>query len=110
MAEKKTSPKTKAPNKKSVSSSPATMNQNNTLPADTEPVSTSAPVGGTARNAVIEGNEAMNLDEVRRRAYELYEERGGIPGNDAEDWFRAEQELRSRRSNNGNRSDDKKSA
>jgi Protein of unknown function (DUF2934) len=34
-------------------------------------------------------------DEVRRRAYELYEERGGEQGHDWDDWFRAEQEVRS---------------
>jgi Protein of unknown function (DUF2934) len=34
-------------------------------------------------------------DEVRRRAYALYEERGGEQGHDWDDWFRAEQEVRS---------------
>jgi hypothetical protein len=33
-------------------------------------------------------------DEIRRRAYQLYEERGGEPGDAFEDWARAERELR----------------
>jgi hypothetical protein len=37
-----------------------------------------------------------HADEVTRRAYELYEQRGGEHGHDWDDWFRAEQELRAR--------------
>jgi DUF2934 family protein len=33
-------------------------------------------------------------DEVARRAYEMYEARGGEPGADLDDWLRAERELR----------------
>jgi hypothetical protein len=40
-------------------------------------------------------------DEVRRRAYELYEERGGEQGHDWDDWFRAEQEVRSAKDRHG---------
>jgi hypothetical protein len=32
-------------------------------------------------------------DQVRERAYELYESRGREPGQDEQDWFRAEREL-----------------
>ncbi len=35
-------------------------------------------------------------DEIRRRAYELYEQRGKEDGRDWEDWFRAEAELSSK--------------
>jgi hypothetical protein len=39
----------------------------------------------------------INLeDEIRRRAYELYEQRGGADGNETEDWFAAEREVRQR--------------
>jgi hypothetical protein len=39
----------------------------------------------------------INLeDEIRRRAYELYEQRGAGAGNEAEDWFTAEREVRQR--------------
>jgi len=32
-------------------------------------------------------------DRIRERAYELYESRGGEPGQHEQDWFRAEQEI-----------------
>lgn len=35
-------------------------------------------------------------DQIRRRAYELYEERGRTPGLENEDWLRAEHEIRAR--------------
>ena len=39
----------------------------------------------------------INLeDEIRRRAYELYQQRGGAPGSEAEDWLAAEREVRQR--------------
>ena len=33
-------------------------------------------------------------DQIRRRAYELFEERGRTPGFENEDWLRAEHEIR----------------
>jgi hypothetical protein len=33
-------------------------------------------------------------EQVRRRAYELWEQRGRQHGKDADDWFRAESEVR----------------
>ena len=33
-------------------------------------------------------------DEIARRAYQLYEARGGEQGREWEDWFQAERELR----------------
>ncbi len=39
----------------------------------------------------------INLeDEIRRRAYELYEQRNGAPGSEQEDWLRAESEVLAR--------------
>lgn len=35
-------------------------------------------------------------DEIRQRAYELYQERGGQHGFDQEDWSRAEAEILSK--------------
>jgi hypothetical protein len=32
-------------------------------------------------------------DEIALRAYHIYLERGGAPGNELEDWTRAEREL-----------------
>jgi hypothetical protein len=82
------------------------------VPTNSESVSTSQPAGGTARNPIITNNAALDLDEVRRRAYELYEQEGN-QGNQEEHWFRAEAELRDRNGDgrNSNRSrDQKKSA
>lgn len=36
-------------------------------------------------------------DQIRRRAYELYEQRGRTPGMENDDWFRAEHEILSRK-------------
>lgn len=36
---------------------------------------------------------ALSQDTIRTRAYELYENRGCEPGQDQQDWIRAEQEL-----------------
>jgi hypothetical protein len=33
-------------------------------------------------------------EEIRRRAHELYEQRGREPGHEHEDWAQAERELR----------------
>ena len=37
-------------------------------------------------------------DEIRRRAYELYEQRGREDGHELEDWLRAEEEVTQKRS------------
>ena len=39
----------------------------------------------------------VDLDaKIRERAYQLYLERGSIPGHENEDWLRAEREIRAR--------------
>jgi hypothetical protein len=39
----------------------------------------------------------INLEnEIRRRAYELYQQRGAAPGSEAEDWLNAEHEVKQR--------------
>ena len=35
-------------------------------------------------------------EEIRRRAYEIYRERGGQPGRDLDDWLQAGRELKRR--------------
>jgi esterase/lipase superfamily enzyme len=40
-------------------------------------------------------NHKPNHDEIRRRAYEIYLERGGLPGRELEDWLQAESEFES---------------
>lgn len=86
---------------------------NRAVPVSDEPVSTPQATVATARNAVIEGNAGIDLDAVRRRAYELYEQRGRLDGYHEQDWYTAEQELRGRkqsRSENGGSADTKRSA
>jgi hypothetical protein len=38
--------------------------------------------------------DELNREEVQRRAYELYEQRGREDGHDWDDWLQAEHELR----------------
>jgi hypothetical protein len=50
------------------------------------------PASEVRRNIV-----PINLEEeIRRRAYEIYQERGAVPGDEHEDWIRAEREILSR--------------
>ena len=39
------------------------------------------------------GRREPSREEIARRAYELYLQRGGEQGKDVEDWVRAEKEL-----------------
>jgi len=46
--------------------------------------------------AVEEGEVLLRStreEEIRNRAYEIYLQRGGQPGNELEDWLQAEREL-----------------
>jgi hypothetical protein len=38
-------------------------------------------------------NHTPSHEEIRLRAYEIYLERGGLPGNELNDWLQAEREL-----------------
>jgi hypothetical protein len=78
------------------------------VPTTDEPVSTAVATIATERNAIIEGNATIDLDEVRKRAYELYEESGRLEGRHEENWYRAESELRA--ATNGKKSRIKKIA
>jgi hypothetical protein len=43
---------------------------------------------------VKKGSSSVELEaEIRRRAYELYEQRGCTPGRENEDWLVAEREI-----------------
>jgi hypothetical protein len=50
----------------------------------------------TARASAPPGSEP-SVDEIRRRAYERYQERGGNHGRHFDDWLEAERELRSKK-------------
>jgi hypothetical protein len=49
----------------------------------------------TAENGASQVHPGVE-DEIRQRAYELYQERGGQHGFDQEDWRRAETEILSK--------------
>jgi hypothetical protein len=51
----------------------------------------SLEIAGEERSVINSARE----QEIRRRAYELYLERGEEPGHDVEDWLQAERELAS---------------
>lgn len=40
-------------------------------------------------------NDTPSREEIRLRAYDIYLERGGVPGNELDDWLQAEGELES---------------
>ena len=88
-----------------------------TLPV-TEPVAPAKATVAPARKVVAErvateSNASIDMEAVRRRAYELYEQRGRLDGFHEQDWYTAEQELRGRkqsRSQNGRKADSQRSA
>ena len=43
----------------------------------------------------ISANHAPNHDQIKRRAYEISLERGGLPGQELQDWLQAEREIES---------------
>ena len=53
-----------------------------------------ASVGSPSHSA--KPSEFELYEEIRLRAYELYQERGGQDGSHEDDWRRAEAEVRSR--------------
>jgi Protein of unknown function (DUF2934) len=55
----------------------------------TESEQPSTAVGEEGRSVVNSARE----QEIKRRAYEIYLERGEEPGRDLEDWLQAEREL-----------------
>lgn len=69
-------------------------------PGDTRPLSnTNPPAKRPVAIMKAKGSPeemARMEEEIRRRAYQLYEERGGQHGFDQDDWLRAETEVRTR--------------
>jgi hypothetical protein len=51
----------------------------------------------SARTKAGPGPKLVSLDEeIRLRAYEIYQQRGYAPGDETEDWLIAEREVRAR--------------
>jgi len=80
-------------------SNPVSVPDTKTGGAETAP-SQKAPE--VRKLAVVKAENRKNIvpinleDEIRRRAYELYEHRGGKSGSEAEDWLAAEREVMQR--------------
>jgi hypothetical protein len=49
-----------------------------------------------AETREVSARNSAREDEIRRRAYEIYLERGEQPGRDLDDWLQAESELEGR--------------
>ena len=45
------------------------------------------------RKVTMMSDPVPSQERIRARAYELYQSRGGEPGQDLKDWLRAEQEI-----------------
>lgn len=54
------------------------------------------PVAKKTQNGNVNLDKANLDEEIRRRAYQLYLERKGAPGDPAADWIVAEREVRVR--------------
>lgn len=56
------------------------------------------PISGPGTVSTSKKNQAeVDMEaEIRRRAYELYEQRGYTPGHENEDWLVAEREILAR--------------
>jgi hypothetical protein len=50
------------------------------------------PKSSPAKITMMAGTVLLQ-DKIRQRAYELYESRDREPGQDVQDWLRAEQEI-----------------
>ena len=79
----------KAPRRTTASANPTENSETRTAPEAKRPTLVATmPVHQTPRNAE---------EEIRRRAYELYEQEGRQHGRDREHWLRAEAEILGRR-------------
>lgn len=61
-------------------------------PAASHTTADSAP-----QKSPVTMSSMISDDDIRQRAYELYEQRGHQGGSPEDDWYQAEQELRSRK-------------
>lgn len=54
------------------------------------------PMGRTkgGRTRIPKEWSAPAYEDIARRAYELFQQRGGEPGHEQEDWLQAEKDLR----------------
>jgi hypothetical protein len=65
-----------------------------TINAEVEAVPTMPTIQDSVAATAEYTANGVNDEQVRRRAYEIYLERGSVIGDPLEDWARAERELR----------------
>jgi hypothetical protein len=99
MANKKKSSEKSAPKKAAVNKSPAQVAAD-PKKSVAEVIATKTPVSEPNLLAVpvrtARPSPAELYDEIRRRAYDFYTERGGEHGSHEADWHRAESEVRAK--------------
>lgn len=85
---------TSTTNRPAIASTPRTV----TTPREPNPTDayagTFSPTKATGTGS---RDDRPTEDEIRRRAYEIYQSRGGEVGRENEDWVQAERELRQKR-------------
>jgi hypothetical protein len=59
----------------------------------------------TSTNVAVMKSASELQDQIRRRAYELYEQRGSNDGHEVSDWLQAESELAPKKEANAPRTD-----
>jgi len=103
-------PRAKSPSKKASGANGDAGTNGTTAAASQTPTSalrtSSAAENRAAQNETPRPSRATDTsvhpsvseEQIRRRAYELYMQRGGTHGRHMDDWFRAESELRGRAS------------
>ncbi|MGD0793417.1 MAG: DUF2934 domain-containing protein [Terriglobales bacterium] len=65
-------------------------------PKQPKPKTVVGPKSSTG-NVAMRPDTVPSQDRIRERAYELYQSRGREPGQDGQDWLRAEQEILERK-------------
>lgn len=66
------------------------------LSSRSAPAPLSARAASTYRSRIRLCLSSFENDEIRRRAYQLYEERGRENGRELDDWLRAQAEITSK--------------
>jgi Protein of unknown function (DUF2934) len=56
-------------------------------------MSKTAKTSSSASKKAVAVKSAPTQEDIARRAYQIYLERGGAPGHELDDWTRAEREL-----------------
>jgi hypothetical protein len=56
-------------------------------------ISTKGEIAMKSTHSETQMHESVYNEEIRVRAYELFEQRGGEPGHDLDDWLQAEAEI-----------------